>query len=309
MTEGGLESLFLRRVLDHLAVLLPESSAKRLQFVLYKHRPGVNAPVPRFAVSGRNAVLILMCDERSEVQISALPEFRAVFRSYLRDGVHPANVFSFPLGYSTAVGEMTPIPFNERSTNVFFSGNLNSRRVDIYRHLKGIPLLPKHNLRNLFFCRVAAKIIRALDRSKDFSHLFPSSYLRFTNGFMQGMSGKDYASKMADSKIAICPPGFASSELIRFGEAMRLGCVIIADQLPSNELYKSSPIIQLSAWSNLTQTIKDLLINPGDLFKRHQETDRWWEDVLGEQATALRMAGVIMDQENESNLTSRNIIL
>lgn len=110
---------------------------------------------------------------------------------------------------------------------------------------------------------------------------------------MQGLPQEQYAQTLANTRIAICPPGFASHETIRHWEAMRLGCIIITAPLPDNRFYRNSPMIVLDHWADLRPTIDRLLANTEEMMRLHLATSDWWNNRCGEQALAHHVAGVL----------------
>jgi hypothetical protein len=205
----------------------------------------------------------------------------------------------FPLCGSSAVLERDPIPFEKKRTNVFFSGNLNANRVDFYRQFIPWGGIPTGNLpliaRKLIARGLGTRSGRLLPR--DFSASFPDSVIRFTGGFAQGYSPGEFAARLADARIALCPPGFTSHETIRHFEAMSQGCVILSSRLPTNVLYRSSPVIEIEQWSSLHWMLSDLLNQPSLLAEISQSTYEWWNKVLSPEAMASRTAKIFISNQ------------
>jgi hypothetical protein len=193
-----------------------------------------------------------------------------------------------------ATGMAESVPFEERTVPVFFSGYLNRNRVDLLKQLRRIPWLPRRNLPNNKYIReIVRRAVEKLITERSFPDLIPGAILAFTEWFAKGLPPEEYAKTLANTKIAICPPGFESHETIRHWEAMRLSCVIISAPLPPNRFYHESPIIQLEDWSELRPLLDRLLSDPDDLRRRHEATVDWWNKKCSETAVADYMADAI----------------
>ena len=57
-----------------------------------------------------------------------------VFRQYL-DQQDNSNIFPMPLGIDDDTPEETQREMSKREIDIFFSGNMNAHRVDLYRAL------------------------------------------------------------------------------------------------------------------------------------------------------------------------------
>ncbi|MFU8894413.1 MAG: hypothetical protein ACNA8L_12385, partial [Luteolibacter sp.] len=190
--------------------------------------------------------------------------------------------------------------FKCRINNVFFSGCLNRNRLSWFSALAA----RSNRSQDRMYSRIGGEIRRRLLLKRGVHRVlddrFQSSYIRFTQGFSQGLAAIEYAAMLANTKIAVCPPGFVSHETIRHWEAMRLGCVIISGQLPPNRFYRGSPIIQISNWANAPAMIDELLADPSELQALHFAMARWWRDVASEEAVANQMIRVINPTLNPS---------
>ncbi len=238
---------------------------------------------------GPKHVLILLADECEVFPLEDFPDYWAVFRAYGFSGNH-RRINDFPVGYQNAAGQVVAIPFEQRKHPVFFSGCLNGSRVDFYKQFEPIRWLPQQNIPTRQLREIARRLIVKSRKRREFDNFYPDSLIRFTDGFGQGFSPDEYARILADTKIALCPPGFVSSETIRHWEALRLGCIVISGPLPPNRFYRGSPIIQLRNWSDLRPVIDNLLANPREMLAIHQATTAWWRDVCSETGIAYEIA-------------------
>jgi len=242
-------------------------------------------------IRGKDVVLLWLGDEEGTIPHELSGNFRLILKSYWPISESVGNMHPFPLCGSSAVLERDPIPFEERKTGVFFSGNLNANRVDFYRQFIPWGGFPSGNLpllaRKLIARGLGSRPGRLLPR--DFSASFPDSVIRFTGGFAQGYPPGEFASRLADSKIAICPPGFTSSETIRHFEAMSHGCVVISSPLPPNPFYRGGPVIQLKDWQSLHPLILNLIEDAGSLGNISNLTRSWWKTHCSPEALAQKI--------------------
>ena len=196
------------------------------------------------------------------------------------------KIYEFPVGYNGKLNLNNATPFLERKTNVFFSGNLHRGRAkmfDFYSHMRLLPFFVQHRLQG---------------RIKTFyDNKYPSSYIRFTNGFMQGLRFDEYASYLKNCKIVLSPRGSIVAECFRHYEAMKCGCIIVSERLPENHFFSGSPIIQIDNWKDADRIIKDLLSNPIKMQDLHVAALKWWHDVMSEPAVARYMAEIISNNQ------------
>ena len=283
------ESLFLARLFAALQSVMG-GEFDEFTFVVH-HRQHGELPGRQINLmpGGPKSVLILLSDECEVFPLENFPDYRAVFRSYGFSRNHP-RIHDFPVGYLNAAGQAVAIPFEQRKHPVFFCGCLNGSRIDFYKQFEPIRWLPQQNIPTRQLREIARRLIVKSRKRREFDNFCPDSLIRFTDGFGRGFVPDEYARILADTKIALCPPGFVSSETIRHWEAMRLGCIVISGPLPPNRFYRGSPIIQLRTWSDLRPVIDNLLENPREMIAIHQATTAWWRDVCSGSAVASYMA-------------------
>ncbi|MBC7980913.1 MAG: hypothetical protein H7Y36_10155 [Armatimonadetes bacterium] len=281
--------LFLSRCLHHLN---SELASRNVTSNVEIHVAG-GATQPIFNPPKQKTALIVLADERELFNAYPLPQEYIVFKSYSEKHTADSREHPFPVGYFDAAGSAEPVPFSERSVNVFFSGFLNRNRVDIYKQFRRIPWLPTKNLVNQHAKEIARRLVDKLCPERTFHHAFPDSRISFTEGFAKGLNPAEYGALLANTRIAICPPGFVSHETIRHWEAMKHGCVIISAPLPPSRFYRGAPLIELRDWSKLKSVIQELLNDPAELLLRHESTLRWWQDMCSEKAVALYMANIL----------------
>ncbi|MDC7677665.1 glycosyltransferase [Asticcacaulis machinosus] len=103
----------------------------------------------------------------------------------------------------------------------------------------------------------------------------------------------DYASVMADTKIALVPRG-SCYETYRFYEACKAGCVIICEPLPDTWFYRNHPGIVIRDWSEVPQLIARLLASEKEMQTRSQAALSYWKTQVSERATATVVGDFLM---------------
>jgi hypothetical protein len=287
------ETVFLQRVFNALLERMRDDF-QRFTFVVHRRVFGEFAGKPiQVDAGGENRVLIVIADEREVFPCEEFLSYRAVFRSYGAPVGGSSRIHSFPVGYLNAAGGTEPVDFNQREYSVFFSGYLNRNRLDLYKQFRPVWWLPRKNLRSRYTKEIARRAVERLTSERSFPDAIPGGHIAFTEWFGKGLAPEDYARTLANTQIALCPPGFESHETIRHWEAMRLGCVVISAPLPPNRFYKDSPIIQLTDWSQLRPILTDLLAHPEKLQHLHSSTVDWWDKRCSEAAVAGYMAEIL----------------
>ncbi len=303
------EDLVEREFLDNIYEYLRQELGSKIdeyEFILYSSNRNDNPPIPIVLTGEKKKILIYISDETASTPLHLCKYFWAIFKSYLpNDDYIDRYLFPFPLGYMRGLKQLPIVPIGDREFNIFFSGNLNTKRYGLHRSLYKmnsiLGLLPAISQR---IDKKIDKIVREDFKQIDFSNKFPNSYIRFTNGFMKGLDVTTYGNMLYNSKIVICPRGYDRSETFRHFEAMRAGCIIISEPLPKTRLYRGSPIIELETWTDLQKTVKELLNSPTRLNELHQQTLDWWNNVCSEKATAMYIKEQLL--RSEIRTTSAN---
>lgn len=291
------ERLFLSRVF----LALREELGTRFEdwnFTLIYRQAGESdgIKVELYTNPGKRNALLLLADEHERFPVASTEGFDIVFRQYLNRSPNDGRIHPFPVGYHEACGVEEPIPLEERSINLFFSGYLNRNRIDFFKQFRRTWWLPRRNLGGRHIRELSRRLVEKLTTERDFSTRYPNSIIRFTEWFAKGLPPAEYAKTLANTKIAICPTGFISAETIRHWEAMRLGCVIITDPLPANRFYQNSPMIVMKDWSGLHAVLEDLNSDPAKLVSLHKATVEWWKNHCCEEAVARYMAKLLTSE-------------
>ena len=226
-------------------------------------------------------VLFYLGDETGQMPQDARDRYLAVFRQYLDKNSHAGNEYPIRLGTTPFLEGRALSDMGSRRIDVFYSGNLNANRMELYCYFAGYPWLPFGFLAR----RIMARLLRGR-MPRDFSGKFPNSVVSFTSGFQKGYGQEEYADLLTDSKLAICPTGFVSSETIRHYEAMNAGCVVITQQSPPNGLFDAAPVVQVRHWRELDTLVPSLLRDTDRLDRLHEQARAWWEGVCEEKVVA-----------------------
>ena len=273
------ESKYLSKILYYIKESLGDKF-DRYDFYIYSSNGIYNLPKPIVICNSKPKVLIYISDEQATVPIYLNKYFIAIFKCYLAESHDEEKIYPFPLGYHKDVPELQVIPIAERTTNVFFSGDLeHENRLAFYKELSPLRFFPDR-----VFYGMKNKIKKYFPR--DCSTIFNNSIINFTSGFSSGLSGDEYAKILYNSKIVLCPPGHSSVETFRHFEAMRAGCVVITQRLSNTILYKDAPFIIVDNWGELRSIINNLLRDPEKMKNIHNNTLNWWNDVCSEKAMA-----------------------
>ncbi|WP_052050796.1 hypothetical protein [Leptolyngbya sp. KIOST-1] len=192
-------------------------------------------------------------------------------------------VYDIPLGYFNS--ENLPIkPMASRTCDVFFDGSIIHHEYPVWS-LRYWSKTPKAHARE----QMVAKL-------KEFGAENPQFqvHLALAVGFsgFQNTAENTYSQNLMNAKICLAPRG-TTLETYRLFEAMRYGCVIIVESLPSRWFYDGAPIIQIGNWQNLGPVLDKLLNNPTLLETLHQQTLDWWETKCCEKVVGKYIADEI----------------
>ena len=204
-------------------------------------------------------------------------------------------IYPIPLGYANQV-EVPFVPFHKRTVDVSFAGSVVHRKYKWYSIQKWFKT-PKSYSRS--------KMISALQAyAQKYSTL--NVDLKITPSFkaIRSEDPVSYSDRVMNTRISLVPRG-ASYETYRFFEAMRFGCVVIAEYLPDFWFYKGAPVIKISNWNNLEDELNALVENPSKAELLHQQVINWWETMCSENALGKYMAAklnktILANQEQPS---------
>ena len=243
-------------------------------FILSPGSSYVQQTVPSVERKGFNRLIVVVYgEEHGRLVFKPNPDKNEyLFQSYLGSNTPPhpqrEHIFPFPLLTPSVETEGPVKPMKDRKYSVFFSGNLNGNRWELYLGLsKKIGLYD----RLLYRMRKMKGIYKLMQRQYTPSHLMsiPDAYIRFNKGFFfAGLPLAEYLQVTADSKIILSPRGFSTPECYRTCEAMRYGCLVITERLPEVPYYKDIPAIEVDNWLKSGEIINYYLSRP-DLLEEY----------------------------------------
>lgn len=199
-----------------------------------------------------------------------------------------APIYDLPLGYYKQI-ELPIKDIGNRPDDVFFAGSI------------------EHDLHPVWSLKYWFKSPKKLARRKMISAIYSIKEnnpnikfeLTVTSGFdaARAADRKSYSAKMMDSKICLVPRG-TSLETYRFFEAVRYGCVVVTEALPSKWFYDGSSAVQINDWNDLGKVLEKLLNDQQLMKKKHQESLDWWQKKCSEVAVGNYIAEKLNGLEN-----------
>lgn len=189
-------------------------------------------------------------------------------------------IYDIPLGYYKQL-ELPIKDIESRQYDIYFGGSLKRKNYSMksFKYWLGEPKTISRkklvsNINNIEKANPDIKI-----------------KLSFTQGFLgtKDEEVRTYSENMMETKICPVPRG-ASLETYRFFEAMRYGCIVITESLPSRWFYNESPAIKINDWSKLEEVVKTLLKDKQLIKKKHNESLKWWRDKCSETAVGEYIA-------------------
>lgn len=191
-----------------------------------------------------------------------------------------APIYEIPLGYNNS--QDLPIKdIQKRLYDTYFSGSVVHRSYPIWS-LKYWLGTPKTLARKLMMLSV-----------KKIKEKYPDwkVELSITDGYHARSSevASCYSETMMNTKICLVPRG-TSFETTRFFEAMKYGCIVVTEALPSRWYLDGSPAIQINDWRELSALMEKLLDNQELMHEIHQESLKWWQSKCSETVVGDYMA-------------------
>lgn len=187
----------------------------------------------------------------------------------------PAPVHTIPPGTYNQL-ELPMVAVDERETDLFFAGSVDHRPS--LRRL----VSPKTRSR-----REMLAAARRLGRHRPDLCLD----LRVTSGFAASAAASPevYSRALMNARVCLAPRG-TSVETFRVFEALRAGCVVVAERLPKHSFYEGAPILTVDRWRDLERTLEPVLDDPRELRRRHEASRAWWTERCSEEAVGRFVA-------------------
>jgi hypothetical protein len=193
-----------------------------------------------------------------------------------------APIYDIPLGYANSQ-ELPIKPIKERTFDAYFSGSIVHVNYPKWS-IKGLIGTPKMLARQTMVSKLSA--IQANNPQLNIelaitSDIFSSLNAQAVSNPAEQPEIRSYPEAMMNTKICIVPRG-TSFETTRLFEAMRYGCIVITEALPSRWYLDGAPIIQIRDWDELEKVLKNLHEKPQLIQELHQESLKWWESKCSE---------------------------
>ena len=176
-----------------------------------------------------------------------------------------------PLGPSGFLPPVAPVPWAERRVPLAFVGWLHPRRAPLYRLLSG------RRLPGPLPALLRGHIPLKLD-----GQVVPGSVLRFGTRFGGGLPAAEWAALLANTRVALVPPGTRQAETFRHAEAARAGCVLVGTGWPGGP-----PVLPLP---RTAAALGELVRDTAALKQHHARVGAWWEQSGRAAAVAARLA-------------------
>jgi hypothetical protein len=195
------------------------------------------------------------------------------FKSRFSNTIKMAPIFDIPLGYYNS--EDLPIKDMEnRLYDVFFAGSAAHEPFPIWS-LKYWMRNPKSISRQQMMLSV-----------NSFYEKHPEFKVESSVTTAFGIAGNrqvatTYSERIMNAKICLAPRG-TSLETYRFFEAIRYGCIVITEALPSRWFYDGSPAITITDWQDLEEILEKLLSDKQLMQEIHQKSLNWWQTKCSE---------------------------
>lgn len=198
-------------------------------------------------------------------------QVKHIFTPYLPYQNIPQNAHSIPLGCNGEISLIDYIPWQNRTNDIFFSG----------QYIDGLDYRERfrHNMEDLKF--------------KIDSQGLPWKYhLEFTPKFRAGMSPQNYMLTMMNSKIALVPRGY-SQITYRLFEAAYCGTIIIGENYLAPSYMDEFPWLRVNHWGDLNQFVFHLMQQPELMHSLHQDTLKAQRQFLTPEAVSKRILAVL----------------
>jgi len=214
--------------------------------------------------TGKDVIVILTAGDEKGIPPKYHKEVGHVFKHHL-DSDSVDNVYHLALPYPNKFRGDASIPIEDREIDVFFAGCRRGSRKKFIQELKYYMKKEKYNIK--FQVKITAK-------------------------FGAGYDIKTYSKIMSNSKIVLSPRGWVRPECLRFSEAVKCGCAIIAEKHPKVSCFKYTPFYEISNWSaaNLAQAVKFCLKNQQEIYKN---TRNAWKTFFSPRAQANIVNNVV----------------
>jgi len=245
LPDNNCETVYLSKVVEHLKEkdLSDDFNLVVTEFV------DSNIIFPE----NKRTILILTGDERYQIP-NCLDQAFLVFKNYVKEEYK--NLIPLPLGYNKSLLEIPFISIQDRTIDVFFSGQVNiPNRFSLFNFL-----------------------------NENFHDL--NKHVNRTPAFRKGYDATTYSNYLMNTKIAFVPDGCICSESFRFFEASKYGCVLITMPKPSNWVYNGFCGFIVNSWEESLEIVYSLMLDEDLLKSCSKNSLEYWKKYCSEESVA-----------------------
>ena len=273
---------------DHVVVLVREDEwcrtpayATRVRAVFKTYGTALPWVSPRKALPTVLETLAVLHNVR--IRLKKMP---FALRSLLRRRLRKGAVYDIPLGYFKQL-DLPYISMAERTLDVSFQGSLRNEKPS-KTSLRYWLRTPKALSRELLF----EYLTRIRSRHPNFAIEF-----ELTKNFWDvgASEAERFSRTMMETRVCVVPRG-TSLETYRYFEALRYGCIVVAEALPHRRYYDGSPIVRVSDWSELESALLSILGDCAEHDRWSRRSIAWWEMHASEAAVAAYIASRIVSR-------------
>jgi hypothetical protein len=271
---------------------IPDYAHKVLAlFKCYGTRPSPGFR-PSFPPTRLDALLCLKYVRTAAHYVPGLARAAAGAFRRLRSNRPRPPILALPLGYGNQL-DLPVRPIHDRPHDLFFAGSVE--------HGSYSPLSPQYWMQSPKEVSRAAMLeaVEEIQQTRpevnvelSLTSTFALNALYWNANTEDILDAEAYSQRMMNTKICLVPRG-TSPETYRYFEALRYGCVLITERLPSRWFYDGSPAIQLDDWRDLPATVDALLADSALLERKQNEALDWWSSRCAPDAVAARMMALL----------------
>ncbi len=162
----------------------------------------------------------------------------AIFQHYFMldewgDPMHNPLAYPMPLGPFMESKDKIVKPLSERKYDFSFVGQI-----------------PDTGTRDCFKRHLDQLVNESGDKFKYF--------IKYTDGFGNGLPSEEYIDILSESRVSLCPRGAHSYETFRFFESIMMGAIPLVEQLPRLWYYETAPHFK-TPWRELDTVLSKIL--------------------------------------------------
>lgn len=204
---------------------------------------------------GKDVIVICTAGDERGIPPTYAKNVGFVFKHHL-DYPNVNNVYHIPLTPVDGFEGNSLIPILERKYDICFVGRNNKRKS------------------------MLKEVGKFVENRKDLN-----CYIYDTgNKWKKGLDVKEYSRVMSNSKIALSPTGNVRCECLRYTEAIKCGCAIVACPHPQIPCFTDSGVSYVEKdWSNFGKVV-NFLLEKKNLLKATESSQMAWRKYFSPKA-------------------------